>query len=352
MPNSVTAATPFRASPGAERSTTGHGGGHTARWPPQQWASGSPPVWWHRWSGSERPPALASPDAIRGPSHDAELLHGTLLGTARLHIVHFLSRRSTFVARTLVQQSRSLDGLISVIDEFLARHPSQRASDTAFERDCLAYVARKHGRLTLYGIDLANSPHRWPLDAAYMSLDTTTSGAHEGAALGAFGDDDLHPVGSSAPVPADQAPAGRDRILLRGIAGSGKSPLVQWLAVSCTKAPALTPLPTSTAASPSSSRCAPSPATARPYPPRTASWRPSAAPSPGRSPAAGPTGSWPPGGRSSSSTARTRSPTANASRPGAGCAIRSTPSRTTGGWSPPAPPPYATTGPPPTASTS
>ncbi|MFE1771799.1 NACHT domain-containing protein [Streptomyces sp. NPDC059008] len=186
----------------------------------------------------------AAPHAVRGLSRDAELLHATLLGTACLHIVHFFSRRSTFVARTLVQQSRSLDDLITVIDEFLARYPSQSASDTAFERSYLAYVARKHSRLTIYGIDLADSPDRWPLDAAYMSLEATASGAREVNPLGGpWAEDDLRPIGPSAPVPADQALAGRDRVLLRGVAGSGKSTLVQWLAVSCTKAPAQAPLP-------------------------------------------------------------------------------------------------------------
>ncbi|WP_405840480.1 NACHT domain-containing protein [Streptomyces platensis] len=187
----------------------------------------------------------ASPHAVRGLSRDAGLLHATLLGTACLHIVHFFTQRSAFVARTLVQQSRSLDSLITLIDEFLARHPSPRAADAAFERGYLAYLARKHGRLTIYGIDLAHSPDRWPLDAAYMSLEATAPAAREATAVGPF-DEVGGPVGAPpvpAPVPADQALAGRDRVLLRGVAGSGKSTLVQWLAVSCTKAPGDTALP-------------------------------------------------------------------------------------------------------------
>ncbi|MFD5398660.1 NACHT domain-containing protein [Streptomyces sp. NPDC127097] len=187
----------------------------------------------------------ASPHAVRGLSRDAELLHATLLGTACLHIVHFFTQRSAFVARTLVQQSRSLDGLIALIDEFLERHPSPRAADAAFERDYLAYIARKHGRLTIYGIDLAHSPDRWPLDAAYMSLEATAPDAREVTAVGPFdgvgGPGGAPPV--PVPVPADQALAGRDRVLLRGVAGSGKSTLVQWLAVSCAKAPGDTALP-------------------------------------------------------------------------------------------------------------
>ncbi|MCF3175493.1 NACHT domain-containing protein [Streptomyces sioyaensis] len=187
----------------------------------------------------------ASPHAARGLSRDGELLHATLLGIACLHIVHFFTQRSTFVARTLVQQSRSLDSLITLIDEFLERHPSPRAADAAFERDYLAYIARKHGRLTIYGIDLAHSPDRWPLDAAYMSLEATAAPAREVAA-GAPWDAEGGPRTGPAvplPVPADQALAGRDRVLLRGVAGSGKSTLVQWLAVSCTKAPGETALP-------------------------------------------------------------------------------------------------------------
>ncbi|MFF2811037.1 NACHT domain-containing protein [Streptomyces sp. NPDC058000] len=168
----------------------------------------------------------AAPQTARGLSQDAELLHQTLTGTACLHIVHFFTQRSTFIARTLVQQSRSLDALIAIVDEFIERHPSPRTADAAFERTYLSHLARKHGRLTIYGIDLHNSPDRWPLDAAYMSLQTTGPSRAE---------DPFEDLPPRAPVPADQALTGRDRVLLRGVAGSGKSTLVQWLAVSCTK---------------------------------------------------------------------------------------------------------------------
>ncbi|WP_405408963.1 NACHT domain-containing protein [Streptomyces decoyicus] len=187
----------------------------------------------------------ARPPAVRGLSRDAGLLHDALLGTACLHIVHFFTQRSAFVARTLVQQSRSLDSLIGVIDAFIERHPSPRAADTAFERSYLAYLARKHGRLTIYGIDLAHSPDRWPLDAAYMSLEATAPAGCEVPGISPFTEEGAPRSEPPAPVPvpADQALAGRDRVLLRGVAGSGKSTLVQWLAVSCTKAPGETALP-------------------------------------------------------------------------------------------------------------
>ncbi|MEU6113580.1 NACHT domain-containing protein [Streptomyces sp. NPDC047117] len=177
-------------------------------------------------------------------SRDAEQLYDALLGAACLHIVHFFSQRSTFVARTLVDQSRSLDRLIALTDELIARNPSPRAADTAFERDYLAYLGKKHGRLTIYGIDLAHSPDRWPLDAAYLSLRATYAPQGPGRdAEDAYDGLPDVPAPPAPPVRADHALAGHDRILLRGVAGSGKSTLVQWLAVTCTPAGDATALP-------------------------------------------------------------------------------------------------------------
>ncbi len=164
--------------------------------------------------------AATAPQAARELSRDAELLHQNLTGTACLRIVHFFSQRSTFVARTLIQQSRSLDALITRVDEFAERRPAPPTGDITFERTYLSHLAHKHGRLTIYGIDLHNSPDRWPLDAAYTSLEATGPSRTEG--------------------PFDDLPAKPTS-------------------------------PTSTAGSPSSSRCAPSPAPAPPSPPRTAS---------------------------------------------------------------------------------
>ncbi|MGW1838457.1 NACHT domain-containing protein [Streptomyces sp. NPDC002067] len=184
----------------------------------------------------------AAPHATRGLSRDAEELHRTLLTTSCLHIVHFFTQRSTFVARTLVQQSRGLDTLIARVDTFLASHPSAHAADAAFERDYLRYIARKHSRLTIYGIDLAHSPDRWPLDAAYLSL--RAAPRHHTGPSGLTDPDGLGAEPAPPPLePADRALAHLDRVLLRGVAGSGKSTLVQWLAVGCTREPAATPLP-------------------------------------------------------------------------------------------------------------
>ncbi|WP_367044063.1 NACHT domain-containing protein [Streptomyces sp. Je 1-332] len=186
--------------------------------------------------------ASGNPD--RDLSADASYFYERLLDTTCLHILNFFTQRSAFVARTLVEQSRRQSALIAGLDELIARNPLPGAQDVPFEQRYLAYVAKKHGKLTIFGIDLANSPARWPLDAAYMSLEATDRPGRfrlsPREVAGALAETDpayarwAGQVEESAPTscPADQALADHDRVLLRGEAGSGKTTLVQWLAVS------------------------------------------------------------------------------------------------------------------------
>ncbi|AZM47519.1 ATP-binding protein [Streptomyces sp. WAC 06738] len=171
-------------------------------------------------------------DPVRELSADAASFHDTLLDTACLHILHFFSQRSTFVARTLVEQSRRQADQIARLDALIARTPLPAAQDAAFERDYFAYAAKKHGRLTIYGVDLADSPAKWPLDVAYLRLEAAASAQ---AAPSPFPFDDTDPLPDPV-LPADQALATYERVLLRGAAGSGKTTLVQWLALSATRA--------------------------------------------------------------------------------------------------------------------
>ncbi|MFI0735150.1 NACHT domain-containing protein [Streptomyces sp. NPDC021225] len=167
-------------------------------------------------------------------SQAATVLYRRLVDTACLHILHFFTQRSTFVPRTLVEQSGQLTDLITKIDILIERIPSQSAEDAGFEKDYADFVQKKYGTLTIVGIDLSQAEASWPLDAAYLSLEAITAARDRApAALGrevAALDGEIS-AGPEAPIPADQALSGHSRVLLRGVAGSGKTTLVQWLAV-------------------------------------------------------------------------------------------------------------------------
>ncbi|MET9639208.1 NACHT domain-containing protein [Streptomyces virginiae] len=174
----------------------------------------------------------AAPDT--GLSRDAELFHDRLVELASLHILNFFTQRSTFVAATLVGQSRLHAETIAKVDELLTRLPRQDGRDTAFEERYLAYVARRHSTLTIFGLDLEPGSSRWPLDAAYVSLEVSRS----------LPEPDARAASAAAPGPGaspydlstDEALTRHRRILLRGEAGSGKTTLIQWLAVCATRA--------------------------------------------------------------------------------------------------------------------
>ncbi|MFG2975767.1 NACHT domain-containing protein [Streptomyces sp. NPDC048331] len=168
--------------------------------------------------------ALRAAGPHPGLSRDAELFHSRLVDLACLHILHFFTQRSTFVAATLVEQSRLHAETIAKVDELLTRVPRQDGRDTAFEARYLDYLARRHSALTIFGLDLEPGSSRWPLDAAYVSLEVTAAPGTRTEALP-----------SPYSLPADRLPAEHHRVLLRGEAGSGKTTLIQWLAVSAAR---------------------------------------------------------------------------------------------------------------------
>ncbi|MFF3290663.1 NACHT domain-containing protein [Streptomyces sp. NPDC003023] len=164
-----------------------------------------------------------APDACRELSADSAWFHDRLVDTASVHVLHFFTRRSTFVARTAVEQSRRIEHLVRLLE----RQPSPDGVDARFESGYLASLVQLYSQVTIVGVDFINSPGRWPLDATYIGLgaeiadEDQPTGPHDGSGP-------RPPV----PVPVDHALAGRPQVLVRGTAGSGKTTLMQWLAVS------------------------------------------------------------------------------------------------------------------------
>ncbi|WP_030621696.1 NACHT domain-containing protein [Streptomyces sclerotialus] len=182
----------------------------------------------------------AVPDVERGLTADGRALFRAVLDAVAVHILHFFTRRSEFVARTLVEQTRRLaelaagkdgagDGDGAAGEPAVGTAPPRGSSaDAAFEERYARDVAVLHNHLTIFGIDLAHSPDSWPLDAAYLGLQCERGQPElSGPPAGERQD----PGPQAPPVPAEQALAGLDKVLVRGVAGSGKTTLLQWLAV-------------------------------------------------------------------------------------------------------------------------
>lgn len=94
---------------------------------------------------------------------------------------------------------------------------SMTGEDLEFEDRYRTYLSRRYADLTIFGADLTQDAHaRWPLDRTYLSLRAA------GAAPGSV-------------ERVEQALAGRQRTVVMGDAGSGKTTLVQWLAINAAR---------------------------------------------------------------------------------------------------------------------
>ncbi|MFC9758670.1 NACHT domain-containing protein [Streptomyces sp. NPDC056921] len=136
-------------------------------------------------------------------------------------------RRSAVVPRPAIP----LAGTVSTAEESV---------DGPFEERYRRYVEQRHGQLSVAGLDLSR-PDRaaWPLDASYLSLELTalTPDSRRGDTLRRdFG---MNMVTDSRVETrtdrAEQMLAGQRRTLVRGLAGGGKTTLLQWLAVAAAR---------------------------------------------------------------------------------------------------------------------
>ncbi|WP_052865994.1 NACHT domain-containing protein [Streptomyces niger] len=187
----------------------------------------------------------AVPDVEHALTDDGRALYRAVLDVLAVHILHFFTRRSDFVARTLPAETRRLAELAAgqdgsdgdggggepVFREAVpdgAVRDEEAPDDAAFEAQYARDVTVLHNHLTIFGIDLAHSPDSWPLDAAYLGLQCERG---QPETSGPPARERRDPGPQAPPVPAEQALSGLDRVLVRGVAGSGKTTLLQWLAV-------------------------------------------------------------------------------------------------------------------------
>ncbi|MCX4665376.1 NACHT domain-containing protein [Streptomyces sp. NBC_01381] len=168
--------------------------------------------------------------ADRDLSPDAAWFHDELLVAVCLHVLHHFVRRSPHIQQQMPGRSSRIRQLVDLNDaEAAARQPERSQEDRDFEALYAEEVVRQHGWLTIVGVDLANAPDRWPLEDTYLSLE-----AEESSGSGVPGE-------PRTVLLADRALEGHERVLLRGDAGSGKTTLVQWLAVAAAREGARVP---------------------------------------------------------------------------------------------------------------
>uniref|UniRef100_A0AAU2VXT4 NACHT domain-containing protein n=1 Tax=Streptomyces sp. NBC_00008 TaxID=2903610 RepID=A0AAU2VXT4_9ACTN len=157
-----------------------------------------------------------------GLSERAAGLYRELLERCCAHVVEQLTAEPSFMARAAVEQVREAGRTRELVEDVRDRlGPRPDAAALDFERRYAEFVAATHSRMGLFGLTLGRSAGEWPLETAYISLTVSSEAVRQ--------DGVEHPA--TVTVSVEQALSGTRRLLLRGPAGSGKSTLVQWLAV-------------------------------------------------------------------------------------------------------------------------
>jgi hypothetical protein len=183
----------------------------------------------------------ATPDLLRRAalSRDGQALYDLLLRESCTYVVEIVTALPRFEASVLVEILRRETAILTAVRDVLARLPERRSlGDTGFEADYRRQVINRLDRLELFGVTLPEASCRYPLSVAYVSLSTSSSRERQtyGRPAGVTGFGSVGVTESLDPelggVRIEQTLTGCDRLLLRGDAGSGKTSLLQWLAVS------------------------------------------------------------------------------------------------------------------------
>ncbi|WP_284747330.1 NACHT domain-containing protein [Amycolatopsis sp. RTGN1] len=155
-----------------------------------------------------------APGATSLLSADATELYRRVLRECCAYLVQVTSTLPRFQPGALVEVLRRETEILETVRNVLATLPERRHPDD-FAADFRRQVVTALDRMALFGVGLTDATRLYPLSVAYLSLSVSA-------------DDDGPPAGRIEHV----LPRTR-RILLRGEAGSGKTTMLQWLAVQC-----------------------------------------------------------------------------------------------------------------------
>ncbi|SDT11363.1 NACHT domain-containing protein [Actinoplanes derwentensis] len=183
--------------------------------------------------------------ALAGLSEAAVHLYGRVLDECCTCLTQLVVQLGPFQARATIQTLERLTTVADGLTEVLARlpvtsldAPTGTSHDTQFRNRYLAHILTELDHLELFGVDVHRYRLRTPLSIAYISL-TVTGSNTRGLRRAGFrwnpGQFRADSGADSASVRAEQALGDAARVLLRGDAGSGKTTLMQWIAVTAAR---------------------------------------------------------------------------------------------------------------------
>ncbi|MEV4662976.1 NACHT domain-containing protein [Micromonospora echinofusca] len=180
-----------------------------------------------------------------GLSEAAAHLYGRVLDECCTCLTQLVVQLPPFQGRATVQTLERLSAVADGLTQVLARlpvtsldAPTGTHHDAQFRTRYLSHLLTALDHLELFGVDVHRYRLRTPLSIAYISLAVTggnTRSLRRGRSRWDPGLLRADGGADSASVRAEQALGDAARVLLRGDAGSGKTTLMQWIAVTAAR---------------------------------------------------------------------------------------------------------------------
>jgi NACHT domain len=177
----------------------------------------------------------AVPDADRDLGYQARGLYALLLPESCAYVVSLATSLPEFQVGAFTELLRRDTAIISRLDEILKLLPPQQArvldmestTDEAYRNFATAYrrqVVTRLDRLRLFGVDVFTQ--QYPLTLAYISLSVFSYHYHRRR-----GNPQLIRDAGGPELPIEEVLSKTKRLFVTGPAGSGKTTIIQWLAV-------------------------------------------------------------------------------------------------------------------------
>ena len=171
----------------------------------------------------ERQIRVDGPRATRDLSADGSALYDRVISEGCAHVIEIADKLPHFHVGAIGELLHRDRQILNLINNVLDRIPQKAKGEPQEARFSTAYVrhiATKLDKLELFGLDF-ESPW-YPLSVAYISLQTEQSGETDDKAIGL---DEVPGKG------IDERLAASQRTVVFGRAGSGKTTMLQWMAV-------------------------------------------------------------------------------------------------------------------------
>ena len=178
----------------------------------------------------------SAPDAARDLNEAGRLFYDRALREACTYVIEITSTLPTFALQSgqeMLRREGEIERLVKkVLDELpkITRGEDAQNADIAFLNEYRRALSRKLDQLELFGISTSVAKRRYSLSVAYITL-TAARPIAPGKAHEEQADPTDDPTEEIDYCRVDEALARCQRVLIRGEAGSGKTTMLQWLAV-------------------------------------------------------------------------------------------------------------------------